>query len=662
MHQMSSIHPTNRSTSARTDASSIGSSSYLSTLQLESEDDSESHSDDLNDTKIYQQMDRRRSFLCHSDLNDIATKKKKKKKKKEEVVATTRLRKHRAPLISNQTHKCICMSTKVRERMYQLHLQQKQDQETTSATKKALKKIKALHKQKAKKLKETAQALTTCRQHVLRTAIHSLYAQWMNSAFYRWKSTTRSRLKIILGFHKLNKYQTRKSKVQAMSTWKSTIHFYTFLKLRDAEEEIEELNNKQQRVQRLNNKATADVMRLQSMLNDIVAKTRAERTLHRNNLLFRLIKTYQYIQQRFALVKWQRTTKQIQTHEHNTKVDNTKRLDCSFALWLGTIKKAKQHVRILMKAMLQRNKKSLKQYFNEWKQATTSAIVVRIQGEQQWKNTRRTFLSRAWIKRMHYRQQKRTSWIKWSRFNRHGKLQEKALVSLVSRITLLTTRQCLRKWRTSIGDLKREDLKRTWQNTAMLRLRHRNQVKKKLHLLNIWKCHVLHDCRHRNQLVHQKKQQIVKEKLTFCFQRWLDTVQTHRSQTIASVYFLRACRKRTKQWFMCQWKRKTTKTKIIKLLLQKLIVCKEMKEKNNMNGLLHSSFHTWKTDSLLEEGLEAMNEISGHLKAASLLRKWFRVYISVCVLVYIVVDCGSRQGRSFSYTCLNSLYHVQVFT
>ena len=81
---MSSIHPTNRSTSARTDASSIGSSSYLSTLQLESDDDSESHSDDLNDTKIYQQMDRRRSFLCHSDLNDIATKKKKKKKKKEE--------------------------------------------------------------------------------------------------------------------------------------------------------------------------------------------------------------------------------------------------------------------------------------------------------------------------------------------------------------------------------------------------------------------------------------------------------------------------------------------------------------------------------------------------------------------------------------------------
>ena len=56
MHQMSSIHPTNRSTSARTDASSIGSSSYLSTLQLESDDDSESHSDDLNDTKIYQQM------------------------------------------------------------------------------------------------------------------------------------------------------------------------------------------------------------------------------------------------------------------------------------------------------------------------------------------------------------------------------------------------------------------------------------------------------------------------------------------------------------------------------------------------------------------------------------------------------------------------------
>jgi hypothetical protein len=62
-----------------------------------------------------------------------------------------------------------------------------------------------------------------------------------------------------------------------------------------------------------------------------------------------------------------------------------------------------------------------------------------------------------------------------------------------------------------------------------------------------------------------------------------------------------------------------------------------------MNGLLHSSFHTWKTDSLLEEGLEAMNEISGHLKAASLLRKWFRVYISVCVLVYIVVDCGSSK-------------------
>ena len=226
-------------------------------------------------------------------------------KKKKEVVATTRLRKHRAPLISNQTHKCICMSTKVRERMNQLHLQQKQDQES-------FKKHEKLHKQKAKKLKETAkklkattQTLTTCRQHVLRSKIRSLFEQWMNSAFHRWRSTTTTRSRLILGLSKLNKYQTRKNKVQAISTWKSTIHFYTFLKLRDAEEEIEELNSKQQRVQRLNNKATADVMRLQSMLNDIVAKTRAERKLHRNKLLFRLIKTYQYIRQRFALVKWQ---------------------------------------------------------------------------------------------------------------------------------------------------------------------------------------------------------------------------------------------------------------------------------------------------------------------------------------------------------------------
>ena len=674
IHSFSTIHPTNNDND-NDDLSSISSkqSIYLSSLHISSSSSDETE-DDPNDTKIYRSIDRRPSYIPQSTLkrrttNRHTTNTSNRPKKKINIINTTntrtkikstkpKLTKKRAPLISNTTHKCICLSTKVRERLEHLHTQAKAQDKTIKSYKIKRKKARKTMKQLENQTIVERDHFHHCRSHLLIGTIQSFYRSWTIRAFHTWRTKTNRIKSYEMSLNWMNRRFKRTATHQALSKWKQVVHHYLLMQLQNQTLENSAQESKLLILQQQFNEADSDRIKLKKQKNETRTKNRKQRIDRQQKAMCKLRRTFNRSLFKKTFSKWQQMV--IQWNASMQQMKQTKK---------RLIQKSCRLKQLLQICTKRRNKKIKSTRFKEWVLVLNTGIMQRIELQRHRKTTRRVMLSCGLSMTFFKLKFKRVAFIKWKKKMYLDRRRDNALHRIQRRLGTKKMNQFFHKWNTKMQRdrkiqqkvqhlcvVRRQNILTTfiklWKHCIQEQLQTKSTYKQGCSTMQcILQRHYLH---YSFQKFHTNmQQQRVKEKvlrhiiktgyktMKHCYEKWWMHVHLSKKLRNRNQWHQKKCRKNLLNKTFISWFRKIEKEKKEKLnnerleydlylekniLLERLLTKKHYIETQDTELSLLKGFHVWKTDSLLMEGLEAMNDISGHLKAASILRNHISKY------------------------------------
>ena len=681
-------------------SSRAASSIYLSTLHLSSSSSSEETADDPNDTHIYSNIDRRASFTPRAQL---LSKSKTRTASKLPIKLNSKpssgklkLKRSRRPVTANVTHKCICLSTKVRVRLDQLHAEIK----LHSTTIHKLKTKRRASNKKLKKLKvnldREKQYFHECRANLLTGTIQTFYRMRTIRAFQTWKYQTQTEKTYHTGLLWMKRRVKRYSIRRALSIWRTKTHSYVSDCLLNREEELDESIKQVKRLQQVSSRATSNVLQLQSMLNEIVSSNRKERKELETKALSRLVRKFETILFRRSFKQWQEQIQKLV--QHLTTATNAQRslLKHIMNTWCEWVTESRIFRRRCQNWLNRRQNARTRNFFKQWATVCRNILNQRHAAERQWSQTRRVFLSRAWQRRVYVREQQRWGWHRWRRVILRQKRQHAALENRRRLRQKKQKRTCWTHWRTHVQHvawcrvmvmhikrrLSYRLVRYCWSRWIKMKEFHLARRKTKANrIANRIQRHlrtVLHTWHHCSQKVRQARHrhmaairhcrtdrvrhtmlrvlQAFRRNVQEChlLVRCERLVQKKRAKHLRTSWKLWAEQTAQSIWFRkrqhfharrsLRFRLKTrwdTWCRIVhrqrdgrrmeeeadtalyikqQHVLERLTTRKHYLAKHALEVSCKRYFNVWKTDSLLMEGLEAMNDISGHLKAAGVLR------------------------------------------
>ena len=721
-------------------ASSTPRSEYLSTLHLSTSIDSSDGGteDDPNDTKIYQSLDRRssynppppppppqvttsasRSFRSHRPATRTAaaaaaaaavgtgtsmhtTSQQQALKRK----TVKKLKKSRQPVIANATHKCICMSTKVRERLTTFQMQSKKDAAELSKEKKKRKKYSTQMKQLKKIVKAEELKFQTCRARLLIGVVQALRRRLTRRALYRWERNARDLKNMTTGSNYLKRLCKKLNKTKmkrAMSSWRGAMLHYTSMQLLDCTELLEDERKEKTRLQHISSEATANVLKLQSFLNDIVSSGRKERKEKKIQAIKKTMTKLQRCWKKRGLFRWKDQVQRCRVIKNRAAKKCKTLLANVFESWYLQTIQSLRLTNLLIKSFITKNIQRKRSSYATWSENTKFKLRTRKEEERKWTAARRVCLSRGWQIRIALREKQRWCFQKWMKVKNLDERRERKLVHLEKRQIKKLIEWRWKKWQKFIVQEKEVETRQHWIDRCLVRTRkrrtnlqiiqcfqswsefvsHQKKVKKKTNSmlerfgrqLTAWtiqqwrrnclqlisnknsRLNALHqwneilcqkqlrlaiECLRRNvkdarleRMFQKYIRSIHGQTLRKCHGRWLIFVRRRVRQRARCVYYLRRCRKEEMKSRFHLWSRSAKLlrserrqverdrgvTKLRgKMIVEKLLLKKLHRNNQWKDSSLQRSFQIWRTDVLLMEGLEAMNDISGHLKAAALVR------------------------------------------
>ena len=709
-------------------------SEYLSTLHLSTSADSSDGGteDDPNDTKIYQSLDRRssynppspplpttiasRSFRSHRPANRTAaaaaavgtgtsmhtTSQRQASTRK----TAKKLKKSRQPVIANATHKCICMSTKVRERLATLQMQSKKDAAELSTEKKKRKKYSTQMKQLKKIVKAEELKFQTCRARLFVRVIQALWRRLTRRALYRWERNARDLKNMATGTVEIvrwcEKSNKRKMK-RAMSSWRGAMLHYTSMQLLECTELLEDERKEKTRLQHISSEATANVLKLQSFLNDIVKKNRKERKEKKIQAIKKTMTKLQRCWKKRGLFRWKDQVRRCRIIKNRAEKKCETLLANVFESWYLQTIQSLRLTNLLNLSFRTKNIQRKRSFYAIWSENIKFKLSTRKEEERKWTAARRVCLSRGWQIRIALREKQRWCFQKWMKVKNLDERRERKLVHLEKRQIKKLIEWRWKKWQKFIVQEKQVETRQHWINLCLIRTRKRRTNLQIIHCFQSWSEFVSHqkkikkktssmlerfgrqltawtiqqwrrncvqlisDKKSRSNALHQWNKILCQNQLRLaieylrrnvkdarlermfqkyiqanrsqtlrkCHGRWLIFLRRRVCQRARCVYYLRRCRKEEMKSRFHLWSRSAKLLRserrqverdrdvtvlMKKMFVEKLLLKKLHRNNRNKHSSLQRSFQIWRTDVLLMEGLEAMNDISGHLKAAALVR------------------------------------------
>ena len=496
---------------------------------------------------------------------------------------------------ARRTHKCVCMSSRVRDRLVRLQAQ-------NAALEKALRKAakaQARHKSKATNARRDLRNAAQTARHTLLANREFRVSELVLRALRReqrrgwnaWRDHTRRRRTQESSATRLALCVEQALRQRPLA--RALLHIRMFARAhRDADEEVmqEALDDAEAEIERLRAQlaqAQRDNVQAQSMLRTVVNTARERRSEEATAALKRLCRSSLQGAQRQILHEWRRQTRILTRCILATRAWQKITLGRAIAAWRKLAGNQKRR-RVLQEASWRRARLLILFHAREFRAGQSHAVA---RAWSKWHNiaaivnlqrlalqacgraTRRRELARGWagmaarvrsvqILRGHVR---RLATVRCRLALQHALRVWSRVHQIASTISATVARRAIGRLGWSF---------REWRKFMVVQRRHRALLAR--HARTSWRLH----------------SGLAVARILAAWRGWA----ARRSRICRERDFVRISR------------------------LESVVGKARLRLEAARESCLRSCLHTWQTQSLLMEGLEAMNDIGGHMRAAGLLR------------------------------------------